>query len=82
MDVDAIINQLHELEVHGKVERRGPGRPRSIPPWAFETILTLYRGGQGYRSIANHLRTLGVNTTYSAVRRVIKGQGAYARPSD
>ena len=82
MDADDIINQLHELGVHEKVKSRGPGRPKSIPPEFFETILTLYRGGQGYRSIANHLRTLGVSTTYSAVRRLIKGQGAYARPSD
>jgi hypothetical protein len=67
---------------HGKVKRRGAGRPRSIPPEFFETILQLYKNGLGYRSITTHLRGVGVSTTYSAVRRLIKGQGAYARPSD
>ena len=64
---------------HGKVERRGPGRPRSIPPWAFETILQLYKTGLGYRSITAHLRGVGVSTTHTAVRRVVKGEGAYTR---
>ena len=58
--------------------RRGAGQPRSIPPERFETILQLYTSGLGYRSIANHLRGLGVSTTYSAVRRLVKGEGAYA----
>ena len=64
-----------------------------LPPPVFELywrcasqslrgLLTLYRGGQGYRSIANHLRTLGVSTTYSAIRRLIKGQGAYGSAWD
>ena len=59
--------------------RRGAGRPRSIHPEHFETILQLYTSGLGYRSIANHLRRLGVSTTFSAVRRFIKGEGAYAK---
>ena len=59
--------------------RRGSGRPRSIPPELFETVLQLYKGGLGYRSIANHLRGLGVGTTHTAVRRMIKGEGAYLR---
>ena len=62
-----------------QVERRGPGRPRSIPPEHFDTILQLYKGGLGYRSIANHLRGLGVGTTHTAVRRMIKGEGAYPK---
>ena len=82
MDADGIINQLHELRVHEKVKSRGPGRPRSIAPEFFDTILQLYKNGLGYRSITTHLRGVGVSTTYSAVRRLIKGQGAYARPSD
>ena len=60
--------------------RRGPGRPRSIPPEHFETVLQLYKGGLGYRSIATHLRGIGVSTTHTAVRRMIKGEGAYPRP--
>ena len=67
---------------HGKGERRGPGRPKSVPPWAFETILQLYKTGLGYRSITTHLRGVGVSTTHTAVRRVIKGEGAYTRPGD
>ena len=62
-----------------QIERRGPGRPRSIPPELFETILQLYKGGLGYRSIANHLRGLGINATFNSVRRLVKGQGAYAK---
>ena len=62
-----------------QVERRGPGRPRSIPPEHFDTILQLYKGGLGYRSIAKHLRRLGVGTTHTAVRRMIKGEGAYPK---
>ena len=58
-----------------QVKRRGPGRPRIIPPEHFDTILQLYKGGLGYRSIANHLRGLGVGTTHSAARRMIKGEG-------
>ena len=59
-------------------DRMGSGRPRSIPPEAFETILQLYAGGHGYRSIANELQGLGIRATYSSVRRLIKGQGAYS----
>ena len=65
---------------HGKVERRGPGRPKSIPPEFFDTILQLYKNGLGYRSITTHLRGVGVSTTHTAVRRVVKGEGAYRRP--
>ena len=57
-------------------ERRGPGRPRSIPPEHFETVLQLYKGGLGYRSIANHLRDLGVGTTHTAVVSLIVAKGA------
>ena len=58
--------------------RLGPGRPRSIPESHFETILQRYDQGDGYRRIATYLRSLGVSTTHTAVRRLIKGEGAYA----
>ena len=57
--------------------KRGSDRPKSIPSEHFETILQLYNSGHGYRRIANHLRDQGVSTTFSAVRRFIKGEGAY-----
>ena len=60
---------------YGASERQGPGRLRSIPPEHFDTILQLYKGGLGYRSIANRLWGLGVGTTYTAVRRMVKGEG-------
>jgi len=58
--------------------KRGPGRPQSIPQAYFETILQRYRQGDGYRRLATYLRSLGVSTTHTAVRRLIKGEGAYA----
>lgn len=65
------------------VERRGPGRPRSIRPEHFDTILELFHSGLGYRSIANHLRAQGVSTAFSTVRRFLYGEGAYRdSPSD
>ena len=67
---------------HGKGERRGPGRPKSIPPEFFETILKLYKTGLGYRRITTHLRGVGVSTTHTAVRRGIQGEGAYMRHRD
>ena len=58
--------------------RRGPGRPRAIPPELFDTVLQLYAGGLGYRSITRHLWERGIATTHTTVRRLIKGEGAYA----
>ena len=55
------------------------GCPRSIPFELFETVLQLYNSGLGYGSIANHLRGIGVGSTHTAVRRMIKGEGAYSR---
>ena len=54
------------------------GRPRAIPQAHFETILKLYDSGLGYRSITRQLWGLGVTTTHTTVRRLIKGEGAYA----
>jgi len=56
-----------------------PGRPKSIPHELFETILQLYAQGYGYRSITRHLRGLGLGTTHTTVRRLLKGEGAYAK---
>ena len=58
---------------------RTPGRPRSIPHKHFDAILQLYAQGYGYRSITRHLRGLGVGTTHTTVRRLLKGEGAYAK---
>ena len=55
-----------------------PGRPRAIPTEHFDTVLQLYAAGEGYRRIANHLRGLGISATFSSVRRLVKGHGAYA----
>jgi len=68
------------LSPDGQVKRRDPGRPRSIFHEFFEPVLRLYNSGLGYRSIANHLRGLGVGTTHTAVRRMIKGELAYQWP--
>ena len=59
-----------------------PGRPRAIPMELFVTVLALYESGLGYRSIANHLRGLGISATFSSVRRLVKGEGTYARGED
>ena len=59
--------------------RRGPGRPKGIPEELFNTILQLYESGDGYRRITSYLqRVHGVSTTYTTIRRLVKGQGAYA----
>ena len=52
---------------------------RGGPEASLPSLLKLYKGGLGYRSIANHLRGLGINATFSSVRRLVKGQGAYAK---
>jgi len=62
------------------IVRRGPGRPQSIPQAYYETILQRYRQGDGYRRLATYLQGLGVSTSHTAVRRLIKGEGAYSRP--
>ena len=45
----------------------------------YASVINRVRGGLAYRSIATHLRGLGVGTTHTAVRRMIKGEGAYLR---
>ena len=63
----------------GRLVVRHPGRPRAIPMEHFDTVLQLYAAGHGYRSIANELKGLGISATYSSVRRLVKGQGAYSK---
>ena len=58
---------------------RQGGRPKGIPPRLFATVLQLHHQGHGYRWIDNHLRTLGVSTTFSTVRRLVRGEGAYGQ---
>ncbi len=58
-----------------------PGRPRAIPQELFVTVLALYEAGLGYRSIANRLNDQGIRATYSSVRRLVKGDGAYGSGS-
>ena len=78
------MTQVHRHSASGEEplvrerNRRGPGRPRAIPPESFDTVLQLDSQGLGYRSIANHLWGLGVYTTHTTVRRLIRRQGAYA----
>ena len=69
---------MDEHDNRSMLGKRSPGRPRSIPESHFETILQRYQGGDGYRRLATYLRSLGVSTTHTAVRRLIKGEGAYA----
>jgi transposase-like protein len=62
-----------------QVNVRRPGRPRSIPANMIPEVISLYRGGLGYRAIARELTKGGVSVDWSTVRRVIKsnqsGQG-------
>jgi hypothetical protein len=37
-------------------------------------VLTLYKGGLGYRGIARELRAEGVSADWSTVRRLIKAK--------
>ena len=61
------------------INKRTAGRARSIPPEAFDMVWRLYIAGHGYRTIARELRGLGISVTYSSVRRLVKGQGAYQK---
>jgi len=49
-----------------------PGRPRAIPQALIPMVLTLYRGGLGYRAIARELREDGVSVHWSTIRKLIK----------
>lgn len=52
-----------------------PGRPRAITEELIPIVLSLYRGGLGYRAIARELAKEGVLVDWSTVRRLIKRQG-------
>ncbi len=60
-----------------------PGRPQSIPPWAWPEVFRLREQGMGYRRVAEALLPLKVATTKSSVERLIKGKPPYSgrRPS-
>ena len=51
-----------------------PGRPRAIPQVLIPVVLTLYKGGLGYRAIAHELRADGISVDWSTVRRLIKAK--------
>ena len=55
-----------------------PGRPQSIPPWAWPEVFRLREEGMGYRRVAAALLSLKVWTTKSSVERFIKGQPPYS----
>ena len=54
-----------------------PGRPQSIPPWAWPEVFRLREQGLGYRRVAAALLSLKVWTTKSSVERLIKGLPPY-----
>jgi len=53
------------------------GRPRSIPPSYFVTVLRLRLNGLGFRAIAKELNRQGVVTSHGSVERFIKRQKPY-----
>ena len=53
------------------------GRPPSIPPEAFGTLLRLRSKRHGYRRIADELMALGIDTSKSSVERFLKSQTPY-----
>jgi len=54
------------------VVKRKPGRPRAIPEYLIEEVISLYQTGLGYRAIARELLKQGLSVDWSTVRRVIK----------
>jgi hypothetical protein len=56
----------------GTVERRKPGRPKTITEGLIPVVLSMYEGGLGYRAITRELTKYGVLASFSSVRRVIK----------
>ena len=55
-----------------------PGRPQSIPPWAWPEVFRLREQGLGYRRVAAALIFLKVWTTKSSVERLINGKAPYS----
>ena len=63
---------------------RKPGRPRAIPETLIPQVMSLYRGGLGYRAVARELRREGILVNWSTVRRVVKArkdQGGNIEPA-
>jgi hypothetical protein len=58
--------------IEANVIQRKPGRPRAISDDLVPLVLSLYKSGLGYRSIARELMKQGVYVDSSTVRRVIK----------
>jgi len=58
-----------------EIRPRRPGRPRAITEELIPMVLSLYRGGLGYRAIARELAKGGIWVDWSTVRRVIKSRG-------
>ena len=56
-----------------------PGRPASIPRWAFGEVFHLHASGQGCRKIARQLEDKGIYTTRSSVARLLLGRPPYPR---
>ena len=59
--------------------KRKPGRPRAIPENMICEVLSLYREGLGYRSIARELREKGMSVDWSTIRRVVKASSTMRR---
>ena len=60
------------------LQKRGRGRPVSLPLTIFGTLVSLRAEGLGYRAISNRLAAQGVFTSKSSVERCYKLLGAYA----
>jgi transposase-like protein len=61
---------------------RKPERPKVIDASLATLVISLYRSGLGYRSIARELRLHGVSADWSTVRRLIKRHGDMAIPEN
>ena len=66
------------IQVNGK---DGRGRKPSIPHWAYEDVLRLFRDGIGCRKIVKQLEEKGVFTTKSSVSRLLLGRPPYTEES-
>jgi hypothetical protein len=58
--------------MQAEIKLRKPGRPRAIDAGLEPLVISLYRSGLGYRSIARELRLHGASVDWSTVRRLIK----------
>ena len=63
-----------EKMMNAESVRRKAGRPKAVPEILIPSVLSLYRQGLGYRSIARELRQEGISVDWSTIRRVIKAR--------